>query len=54
MRRLAFALDLQNDATLIAEYVAWHAPDRIPPAILESLRNSGLANLEIFRTGNRL
>jgi L-rhamnose mutarotase len=54
MRRLAFALDLQDDAALIAEYAAWHTPDRIPPAILESLRNSGLANLEIFCTGNRL
>jgi L-rhamnose mutarotase len=54
VRRLAFALDLQDDAALIAEYEAWHAPDRIPPAVLESLRNSGLANLEIFRTGNRL
>jgi L-rhamnose mutarotase len=54
VRRLAFALDLQNDAALIAEYESWHAPERIPPAILESLRNSGLFNLEIFRTGNRL
>jgi L-rhamnose mutarotase len=54
MRRLAFALDLQDDSAKIAEYEAWHAPDRIPPAILESLRNSGLTNLEIFRTGNRL
>jgi L-rhamnose mutarotase len=54
VRRLAFALDLQDDAALIAQYEAWHSPDRIPPAIIESLRNSGLSNLEIFRTGNRL
>ena len=54
MRRLAFALDLKDDPTLIAEYEAWHSPERFPRAILESLRSSGIINLEIFRTGTRL
>jgi L-rhamnose mutarotase len=54
MKRLVFALDLINEPALIAEYEAWHRAGRIWPAVVSSLRESGLANLEIFRTGNRL
>ncbi len=54
MKRLVFALDLDSDPQLIAEYEAWHRPDRARPAVVRSLRDSGLVNLEIFRTGNRL
>lgn len=54
MKRFVFALDLVDDPQAIAEYEAWHRADRIWPAILESLRASGLTALEIFRTGNRL
>lgn len=54
MKRLVFALDLANDPALIAEYEAWHRAGRIWPAVVASLRESGLASLEIFRTGNRL
>ncbi|HXS21843.1 MAG TPA: L-rhamnose mutarotase [Steroidobacteraceae bacterium] len=54
MKRLVFALDLANDAEAIAEYEAWHRADRIWPAVVASLRGSGLTGLEIFRTGNRL
>lgn len=54
MKRFAFALDLVDDAQAIAEYEAWHRADRIWPAIVASLRGSGLTALEIFRAGNRL
>ena len=54
MKRFVFALDLVNDRKAIAEYEAWHRPDRIWPAVVASLRDSGLTALEIFRTGNRL
>jgi L-rhamnose mutarotase len=54
MKRMVFALDLADDPAAIAEYEAWHRPGRIWPAIVASLQESGLANLEIFRTGNRL
>jgi L-rhamnose mutarotase len=54
MKRLVFALDLADDPAAIAEYEAWHRAGRIWPAVIVSLRQSGLANLEIFRTGNRL
>jgi L-rhamnose mutarotase len=52
--RLAFALDLHDDPELIAAYDAWHREDKIWPSIVDSLLASGLTDLEIFRTGNRL
>ena len=54
MKRFVFALDLVDDPRAIAEYEAWHRAERIWPAVVASLRQSGLSALEIFRTGNRL
>lgn len=47
-----FALDLQEDTALIQEYELYH--QNVWPEILESIRNAGIRNMEIFRTGNRL
>ncbi len=54
MRRYVYALDLVEAPSKIAEYDAWHRADRIWPAVVASLKKSGLADLELFRTGNRL
>ena len=54
MRRYVYALDLADAPAAIAEYEAWHRADRIPPAVVASLQRSGVANLELLRTGNRL
>ena len=54
MRRLHFVLDLKDDPALIAEYEAWHQPERIWPEIPQLLRAAGIKELEIFRRGNRL
>ena len=54
MPRLYFALDLKDDPALIAEYERWHTPDCIWPEIVVSIREAGVLDLEIFRTGNRL
>ena len=54
MRRYVYALDLVEAPAKIAEYEAWHRADRIWPAVVASLKSSGLANLELLRTGNRL
>jgi L-rhamnose mutarotase len=51
-RRYALALDLADDPNLIAEYERHHA--RVWPEIEQSLRDAGIENLEIYRTGNRL
>ena len=46
------ALDLVDDAVLIAEYEEMHR--RVWPEIIESITSSGIENMEIYRTGNRL
>jgi L-rhamnose mutarotase len=53
-RRLYFALDLKSDPALIAEYEAWHRPERILREIPTLLRTAGVLDLEIFRCGDRL
>ena len=52
--RLYYALDLKDDPNLIAEYEYWHRPENVWPEIVDSLRDTGVRDLEIFRAGNRL
>jgi len=54
MQRLCYALDLKDDAQAIAEYERWHQPGNVWPEIIASIRASGIEEMEIFRTGNRL
>jgi len=54
MQRVVYALDLKDDPALIADYEAWHRADNIWPSVVESLKVSGIEELEIYRTGNRL
>jgi L-rhamnose mutarotase len=53
-RRLCFALDLEADDTLIAEYEARHAPGAVWPAVTAHIRARGVESMEIWRTGDRL
>ena len=50
--RHCFALDLKNDPALIADYKRHH--EQIWPEIEASIRDSGITNMDIYRTGNRL
>lgn len=52
MRRYCLALDLKNDQELMAQYVAYH--QNVWPEILDSLRNCGIENMEIYKISNRL
>ena len=52
MKRYCFAIDLVDDAKLINEYESWHRS--CWPEIKTSIRDSGIIDLEIYRTGNRL
>lgn len=47
-------LDLVDDAGAIAEYERWHRPGHVPAPVLAAIRASGVAEMEIFRTGTRL
>lgn len=53
-QRFALALDLIDDAQLIAQYEAWHQPGATPAAVIRSIRQSGIENMEIYRAGNRM
>lgn len=52
MKRFCLALDLKNDPVLIAEYARYHTA--VWPEILESIRSSGIKNLEIYLVEYRL
>lgn len=51
-KRYCLALDLQPDAGLISEYEEHHR--KVWPEIKASIREAGILDMEIFRTGNRL
>jgi L-rhamnose mutarotase len=54
MKRYCLALDLVNDAVLIAEYEKWHTSENAWPEIKKSILDAGITQMEIYRTGNRL
>ncbi len=54
MKRYCLALDLVDDPKLIAEYENWHAAEKAWPEITASIVNSGIIDMQIYRTGNRL
>lgn len=51
-RRYCLALDLKSDPQLIAEYRKYH--EKIWPEITESIRSSGIEEMEIYLLGTRL
>src|SRR5687768_812621 len=54
MKKYCLAVDLIDDPALIAEYENWHKKENALPAITQSILGSGITNMEIYRTGNRL
>ncbi|NUN99612.1 MAG: L-rhamnose mutarotase [Saprospiraceae bacterium] len=52
MKKYCLALDLQEDAALIAAYKTHH--QQVWPEIIQSIRDSGISLLDIYCTGNRL
>jgi L-rhamnose mutarotase len=53
-RRICLALDLKNDAALIAEYESYHEPQNAWPEITQSIRDAGVEEMQIYRLENRL
>ena len=51
-RRYCMALDLRDDAELIAEYKRYH--EKIWPEITQSIKESGIRDLEIYLRGTRM
>ncbi len=52
MDRYCLALDLVDDAALINEYKKYH--QNVWPEIIDSIKSSGIEELEIYQIGNRL
>ncbi len=52
MKRYCLACDLKNDELGIKAYDQFH--QQVWPEIKESIKQSGIHDMEIFRTGNRL
>ena len=51
-KRYCLALDLKNDPALIEAYESHHR--EVWPEILKSIRDAGIAGMEIYRVENRL
>ena len=53
-RRVCYALDLVDDANLIAEYERAHAPEAVWPEVTDVIRTKGFLDMEIWRAADRL
>ena len=51
-RRFCLTLDLKDDPKLIAEYKRYH--EKIWPEISQSIKDSGIEDLEIYLLGTRM
>jgi L-rhamnose mutarotase len=52
--RRCFAVDLNDDADVIAAYRRWHEPGGPPAAVSAAIRADGVTELQIWLTGDRL
>jgi L-rhamnose mutarotase len=52
MKRYCLTLDLKDDPEFIREYEEHHK--RVWPEIINSIKDSGIENMEIYRQGTRL
>ena len=52
MKRFCLALDLKDDPEVIRQYDMYHKD--VWPEVLQSLGESGIETMRIYRTGNRL
>jgi L-rhamnose mutarotase len=52
VKRYCLALDLKDDASLIAEYEEYHR--KVWPEVLQSIKDSGIQQMQIYRVNNRL
>ena len=53
-QRVCFALDLVDDAELIAAYERAHAPGAAWPEVMQGIRAKGFLEMEIWRVADRL
>lgn len=54
IRKFCFACDLKDNPQLIAEYKQHHAPGHVWPEVIQSLKDAGVVEMQIYLTGNRM
>lgn len=54
MKKHYLCLDLKDQPELIEAYKTYHQPGGVWPEVLDSIRSSGISQMEIFLAGNRL
>ena len=54
MKRFCLACDLKDDPELIAEYRKWHQPGSVWPEIIDSIKQAGVLEMEIYLQGTRM
>ena len=53
-RRIVRIMDLDNRAEVLGAYDLAHQPPNTPARVLNAQRQHGIAEMEIYRAGNRL
>lgn len=53
-RQFCLKLDLHDDEELIREYVQYHQPGNVWPEVIDSIRNSGILDMQIYRSATQL
>ena len=53
-RQYCLTLDLRDDEELIREYEQFHQPGYAWPEVIDSIRGSGILDMQIYRSGTQL
>jgi len=53
-RQFCLTLDLHDDEELIREYEEYHQPGKAWPEVIDSIRSSGILDMQIYRSGTQL
>lgn len=53
-KKYCYSCDLKDDSILIEEYKKHHLTGNVWPEIIQSIKNAGILNMEIYLTGNRM
>jgi len=53
-RQYCLTLDLNDDEELIREYEQYHKRGNVWPEVIDSIRESGILDMQIYRSGTQL
>ena len=54
MKQYCFALDLKDDIKLIEKYKEYLAKGNVWPQVIDSIKQAGIADMQIYLVANRL